>query len=67
LNNETYPRSANTYDSLGDAYLADGQNDLALKFSQKAIEMLPTDPVSDNRKKAIRDSAEEKIAKLKGN
>ena len=31
LNTEAYPTSANTYDSLGDAYLADGQNDLALQ------------------------------------
>jgi dienelactone hydrolase len=66
LNTEAYPASANTYDSLGDAYLADGQNELALQASRKAIEMLPDDRVSDARKKAIRDSAEQKIAKLKG-
>jgi dienelactone hydrolase len=65
LNTEVYPTSANTYDSLGDAYLADGQNDLALQASHKAIEMLPGDAVDENRKKAIRDSAEQKIAKLK--
>lgn len=66
LNTEAYPASANTYDSLGDAYLADGQNDLALAASRKAIEMLTADTVSDDRKKAIRDSAEQKIVKLKG-
>jgi pimeloyl-ACP methyl ester carboxylesterase len=66
LNTEVYSKSANTYDSLGDAYLADGQNDLALQASQKAIEMLPGDTADENRKKAIRDSAEQKIAKLKG-
>ncbi len=66
LNTEAYPASANTYDSLGDAYLADGQNELALQASRKAIEMLPGDKVADDRKKAIRDSAEQKIAKLKG-
>jgi dienelactone hydrolase len=66
LNVEAYPTSANTYDSLGDGYLADGQNALALQASQKAIEMLPGDKVSEDRKKAIRDSAEQKIAKLKG-
>ena len=37
LNTEAYPTSANTYDSLGDGYLADGQNDLALKASQTAM------------------------------
>jgi dienelactone hydrolase len=66
LNTEAYPTSANTYDSLGDAYLADGQNDLALQASQKAIEMLAGDKAPDDFKKAIRASAEQKIAKLKG-
>jgi dienelactone hydrolase len=66
LNTEAYPSSANTYDSLGDAYLADGQKDLALQASQKAIAMLATDKAGDDRKKAIRASAEDKIAKLKG-
>ena len=66
LNTEAYPASANTYDSLGDAYLADGQNDRALQASQKAIEMLAGDKSSNDRKQAIRASAEQKIAKLKG-
>jgi dienelactone hydrolase len=66
LNTEAYPASANTYDSLGDAYLADGQNDLALQAAQKAIELLPNDSAPDEFKKAIRASAEDKIAKLKG-
>ena len=39
LNAEAYPSSANTYDSLGDAYLADGQKELALQASEKAIAM----------------------------
>ncbi len=66
LNTEAYPTSANTYDSLGDAYLADGQNDLALQASQKAIDTLAGDKAPDDFKKAIRASAEQKIAKLKG-
>jgi dienelactone hydrolase len=66
LNTMAYPWSANTYDSLGDAYLANGQNELALRMSEKALEVLPKDPASDARKKAIRESAEAKIAKLKG-
>ncbi len=66
VNTEAYPTSANTYDSLGDAYLADGQNGLALEAFRKAMEMLPGGKVTDDRKKAIRDSAEQKIAKLKG-
>ena len=66
VNTMAYPWSANTYDSLGDAYLANGQNELALRASEKAIELLGKDGSDDNRKKAIRESAEQKIAKLKG-
>ncbi len=66
VNTEAYPSSANTFDSLGDAYLADGQNDLALKASQKALDLLGADPAPDAFKAAIRTSAEQKIAKLKG-
>jgi hypothetical protein len=53
-------------DSLGDAYFAAGQNDLALQASQKTIEMLAGDTAPDDFKKAIRASAEQKIATLKG-
>lgn len=65
LNTIAYSTSANTYDSLGDAYLANGQNELALRMSEKALELLPKDRSSEERKKAIRESAEQKIAKLK--
>lgn len=65
LNASLYPNSANVYDSLGDAYLADGQNDLARQNAQKAIEQLAhdtTDP--EDRRKAIRESAEQKLKQL---
>jgi dienelactone hydrolase len=66
LNTMAYPASANTYDSLADAYLANGQNELALRMSEKALELLPKDRSTEDRKQAIRQSAEQKIAKLKG-
>jgi dienelactone hydrolase len=66
LNTLAYPTSANTYDSLADAYLANGQNELALRMSEKALELLPKDRSTEERKNAIRESAEQKIAKLKG-
>lgn len=66
LNTVAYPDSANTYDSLGDAYLAAGQNDLALQVSERALALLPHDPSPADRKALIRQSAEQKIAKLKG-
>ena len=65
LNTEAYPGSANAQDSLGDAYLADGQNALALAASEKCLALLPADHGDDRRKAAIRESAEGKIKKLK--
>lgn len=65
LNARLYPDSPNVYDSLGDAYLADGQNDLARQNSQKAIDLLAhdtTDP--EDRRKGIRDNAEQKLKQL---
>ncbi|HMC28815.1 MAG TPA: alpha/beta hydrolase [Verrucomicrobiae bacterium] len=65
LNASLYPNSPNVYDSLGDAYLADGQNDLARQNAQKAIELLAhdtTDP--EDRRKGIRESAEQKLKQL---
>ena len=62
LNTIAYPASANTFDSLGDAYLAGGQNELALKMSEKALALLPKDPSTAERKQLIRESAEQKIA-----
>jgi CubicO group peptidase (beta-lactamase class C family) len=41
LNVEMYPQSANPYDSLGEAYLADNQKDLALVNYKKAAELDP--------------------------
>jgi CubicO group peptidase (beta-lactamase class C family) len=41
LNVEAYPRSANPYDSLGEAYRKTGQKDLALATYRKALELDP--------------------------
>jgi dienelactone hydrolase len=66
INELAYPRSANVYDSLGDAYLADHQNDLALQYSEIALKTLGEHP-EENAAMAqgIRKSAEDKIHKLK--
>lgn len=42
LNVEMYPKSSNTYDSLGEAYLKDGNKDLALANYRKSVELDPT-------------------------
>jgi dienelactone hydrolase len=66
LNVEAYPASANTYDSLGDGYVAAGQNELALQATQKCLTLLAADKLDDDARKAIRRSAEQKLEKLKG-
>ncbi len=42
LNVEEHPASANVYDSLGEAYMADGQKDLALRNYRKSLELDPS-------------------------
>lgn len=65
LNVAAYPNSPNVYDSLSDAYLADGQKALALQNAKKALELLAKDTTdSEQRRKAIRDSAEQKVKQL---
>jgi tetratricopeptide (TPR) repeat protein len=43
MNAETYPQSANCWDSLTEAYMANGDNELALECVEKLIETLPED------------------------
>jgi dienelactone hydrolase len=57
-----HPYSPNAYDSLGDAYLADGQKELARENAKKTLELLATDKVDDQaRKDGIKASAESKL------
>ena len=65
LNVEAFPESANAQDSLGDGYLADGQNALALAAAEKCLAMLPAAPLDEQVKAGIRQSAEEKIKAIK--
>ena len=66
LNVDAYPASANTYDSLSDGYLALGNKEEALRYAEKAIEMLAKDgEASDNLKTLVRESAEKKIKELR--
>jgi dienelactone hydrolase len=65
LNVEEYPRSANAYDSLSDGYVAMGNKEEALKYAQKAIEMLDQDPnATPEFKQLVRESAERKVKEL---
>jgi dienelactone hydrolase len=66
LNSEAYPQSANTWDSLSDAYIANGKTDLALSSEEKCLQAIPTDPAPNAEfKAALRREAEEKIVHLK--
>ena len=65
LNVAAYPNSPNVYDSLSDAYLADGQKDLTRQNAKKALELLPSDTTDDEqRRNGIRASAEQKLRQL---
>ena len=67
LNTVAYPNSPNTYDSLADGYVATGQKDLALQSAKRTLELLPSDTSDDkDRRDAIRQSAEQKVAELSG-
>jgi dienelactone hydrolase len=67
MNVEAYPKSANTYDSLSDAYLAAGKRDEALRYAEKALEVLKSDTQAPEEFKAlVRDSAERKVRELRG-
>ena len=41
VNVELYPQSSNVYDSLGEAYLANGDKDLAANNYKKSLELDP--------------------------
>ena len=62
LNVTAFPNSPNAYDSLGDAYLADGQKDLARENAKKALELLPSDTTdTQQRRDGIKANAESKL------
>ena len=65
LNVTAYPNSPNVYDSVSDAYLADGQKDMALQNAKKALELLAKDTANtEARRNGIRENAEQKIKQL---
>lgn len=51
LNVEMYPESANVYNSLGEAYMKDGQKDLAIKNYRKSLKL---NPENDNARKMLK-------------
>jgi len=67
LNVTAYPNSPNAYDSLSDALAADGQTALAIQSAEKALKLLESDTTdTEERRKDIRESAEQRLKQLKG-
>jgi dienelactone hydrolase len=65
LNVTAYPSSPNVYDSVSDAYLADGQKDLARENAKKALEHLAADTTdSEARRNGIKTNAAQKLKEL---
>jgi len=50
-----YPESANTYDSLAEAYMTQGDNELAIRFYEKALEMNPENAGAREALQELRD------------
>lgn len=67
MNADTYPQSANCWDSLAEAYMAAGENDHALECVQKVIETLPNDTnISDDLRAALENNVQQYMERLKG-
>ncbi len=66
LNVDARPGSSNAWDSLGDAYLADGERDKAREASEKSLKLVDSDPnESEDQRKLIRESAQGRLDRLK--
>ncbi len=55
LNIETYPDSYNAYDSMGEAYLLNGDKDLALQNYEKSLKLNPNNTNAEIMIKRIKD------------
>lgn len=65
LNVESYPESANVYDSLAEAYLNNGDKELAVTYYKKVLEMIPKDTKTDKDfLERIKTGAIEKLKEL---
>ena len=60
LNTKLYPRSANTWDSLAEAYWKAKQIDKAIEYYKKAIELDPNGATGSNSKNMLRQIESEK-------
>jgi len=59
LNIQAYPESANPYDSLGEAYMTIGDNELAIKYYEKALAINPETPSAIGALERLRSASED--------
>jgi Flp pilus assembly protein TadD len=65
LNVEAFPESANVYGSLAEAYMNNGNKELAITHYKKALEVIPKDTKTDrNFLDRIKADALEKLKEL---
>jgi Beta-lactamase/Tetratricopeptide repeat len=54
LNTDLHPQSANTYDSLAEAYMNSGNNPLAIQFYEKSLSLDPTNSNATSQLKKLK-------------
>jgi CubicO group peptidase (beta-lactamase class C family) len=59
LNVEDYPQSSNTYDSLGEGYMVNGDKELAIKNYERSIELDPKNTNGVDQLKKLREGKKE--------
>jgi len=65
FNVEMFPKSANVYKSLADAYLVDGNDEIAIRYYNKTLEVIPFDPRNDKEYlEKLRKNASESLKKF---
>ncbi|HEX9653196.1 MAG TPA: tetratricopeptide repeat protein, partial [bacterium] len=64
MNNKAFPNSANTYDSLAEGYMTDGQLEMAIQYYEKALEVVKNDANSPF-KQAIETNAPARIQQMR--
>ena len=66
VNVELYPTSANTYDSLAEAYMLSGDKEHAIEFYERVLQMLLKDvDRSPQSRLALKNNASQKLEELK--
>jgi len=66
VNVELYPRSANVYDSLSEAYEVTADSARAVEFARKTIEAVAADPtLNESARENFRRAANDRIRRLR--